>query len=697
MRTINNDMGKWILVGLITVVLLAGVGLRALFLTADPPTDITISGGIVGDAGQHSYGARNKILFERWSFDDWTPHVAAPVVNILINYPFYKLFGINLYSHRLIPVLFSSLALLFFAFMVYRLSGPLTCLLASTFVAFNYPIIIYSKAANRYFPMIFFFLIAVYFFTRGAGSRKTRFFIFSASCWLLAYLSQNHILYLLSLFLVLGIWWLIGKRIRLRHLAAFWVGVTASLTAWYLLLYLPHSHFFDFFVGHNKLVRRIGSPGQLFQNLLDNPFMNQMRSDPVVLLLAAVAVVLYVYFTLKREKDIPPLVELAAFWLMVGAAAHSIWGYRPTRFYLILIFPAAILAGWLLSHLVKNRYKIELNLAGILALISLPTALFFLGIIKYWRFLRFKIVNDYWWTASVPLFLLVLLLMLFRKRRGKLVYAGIAVTLTLSVALNLQFFLRWAAQREYGIVNTARVFGKVIPPSRVAGNWASLLSIGTPHQTHLLSGEMGVNWRRNFLKKHGIQYLLLTRGHFGNELREYRRFFKEEMSSAGLMALFRIYNTDVYLFSLFPGEESKNRLEWETFHRNRGTVVYDPAASQQMALELKQEEIKHPIRLAPSLFASWPEGAYRLTISAKGRFKGKIVFRQENEVIKQAFIKFNGSGYETIRIDPMPLGKEVFMTLHISRADTDISLDYLELESFTSARQTNFRNAGRGQ
>lgn len=665
---------------MITSVLLAGIVLRALFLTADPPTDITISGGIVGDAGQHSYGARNKILFDRWSFDDWTPHVAAPVINILVNYPVYKILGTNLVSHRLIPVLFSSLALLLVAFLVYRFIGPMACLLASTFAAFNYPIIIYSKAANRYFPMIFFFLIAIYFLLEGAGKQKQRFFIFSASAWFLAYLSQNHILYMLSLFLVLGTWWLIEKRILLRYLVALWGSIALFLTGWYLLLYMPHSHFFDFFVGHNKLVRRIGSPAQLIQNLLENPFMNQMRSDPIVLILAALAVVFYIYLTLKRKKDIPLLVEIAAFWLLLGAAAHSIWGYRPTRFYLILIFPAAMLSGWLLSELYERQLKIPTNLAGLVAFLSLPISLFFLGAIKYWRYFRFKMANDMSWKILAPLFLLMLFVVIFWKRRGRIIQILISIMMLLSVILNIHFFSRWADNRQYQIANTASVFGRVIPPSRVAGNWASLLSTGTPHQTHLLSGEMGVNWRKEFLKQHKVRYLLLTKGHFGNELREYRRFFKEEMSTAVPKALFRIYNTDVYLLALYPEKQPENRLEVETFNRDRGSVVFDALASQQMALKLKKDEVKRPLRLTTSQFAPWPDGSFHLRIYARGRFKGKIIFRKNEQISKQDFIKLDSDRYDSIRIGQVALAPDVVITLHISRAETDIALDYIELE-----------------
>ena len=45
-----NDKKK-ILLFLIVGIIASGIVLRGLFLVADPPSDLTVSGGLVGDAG----------------------------------------------------------------------------------------------------------------------------------------------------------------------------------------------------------------------------------------------------------------------------------------------------------------------------------------------------------------------------------------------------------------------------------------------------------------------------------------------------------------------------------------------------------------------------------------------------------------------------------------------------------------------
>ncbi len=678
MKRFKTGNNSYVFIIVILLILIAGVTLRALFLTADPPTDITISGGIVGDAGQHSYGARNKILFDQWSFADWTPHVAAPVVNILVNYPVFKIFGVNLTAHRLIPVVFSSLALLFLAFVMYRLLGQWACLIASFFVAFNYPLLIYSKTANRYFPSIFFFMVALYIFLRGVELKKGRYFFFSALAFILAYLSHNHILYLLTLFMALSVLWLILRRIRFRDFAIYWGSMIAFLGGWYVFLYMPNRVFFNFFVGHNKLVRKVGSLQVLLRNLWENPMMTQMRSDPVIWILAAVAIVFWAFLWFTKKKETPLLVEAAALWLLAGAAAHSIFSYRPTRFYLILVFPAAILAGWLLDGFIKRTHQFRWNAAGVIALLTLPVSLFFFGIIKFSQGLWPRVTANGWWAAGTLLIVAALIAIVAAKKNSVTVAATI-ILLILPMWLNSSFFYRWAVNREYNVANTIDVFGKVIPPSNVVGNWASLLSIGTPHRTHLLSGEMGVNWRRNFLKEQNIRYVLPTKGNFGNELREYRQFFRSEMEAARLMALFRIYNTDVPLFDLHPVEYDPQRIEGETLRRNAGRVAFDPSASQQMRLVIPKQNLNEPLRLQRDDITI-PAGNYQVIIAAQGRFKGKIVFFQGTKAVKAGLVIFSGKKNEFVTIDNVPLAGEFSCVIHVSRADSDsIYIDYVQL------------------
>jgi hypothetical protein len=670
-----TDKRKKFQILLICLIIISGIILRALFLVADPPSNLSISGALIGDAGQHSYGARNKILFNEWSFDDWKPYIGTPLVDVPINYIVYKIFGINFYSQRMIPLFFSSFALLFFCFVIYKYLGSLICLISSIFISFSYPIIIFSKVGNRYFPMIFFFIISLYFFIKGASKKKVFVFILSA----------------LFIF-VLGIIWLIEKKILFRHFIAYWASIFVFMTSWYLFLFLPNKHFFDFFIDHNKLVRNIVSLKQLFNNILSAPFLIQFRSDPIILIVSSVAISLYVYLRLTKPKDIPLFVEASVFWLLIGAAFHSIWGYRPTRFYIILIFPASLLAGWILSYFWKNRFKMKI-VPCIISLISIVMSLIFFGILKYIKFLRFTLFSNkvYFYIFVLLLLFAVFLLILFKQKRKIVLRSLTVLFLVTSFGLNIYYFFVWSKNREHKMVNISNTLSKSIPKSNIAGNWGSILSTGTPHKTHLLSGEMGVNWRKNFLlsgemgvnwrknflKEYNIKYLLLTKGRFANELREYINYFKKEISEAKRIAIFKIYNSEVYFLSLNNIANHKNRFEFESLKRNYGTVVYDPLASSNLVLRFEKKHLKNPIVLNIEN-GSLAKGDYILNISGKGDFKGFIVFKQEGRIINKRFLKFKSNKFESRRMSTLPIKDNLEIFIKVLRARGDIFLDYID-------------------
>ena len=194
---------------ILLLILFTGIIFRGVFITADPPPSISISGAPIGDAGQHSYGARNKILFDQWSFYRWKPYAWSPILNVPVSYWMYKTFGINFTTHRIIPVFFSSLLSIVFLIVIYRSMGFVTALFATAFLSYSYPLIIFSKIANRYLPVTFFFFLAIIFFYRGADEKKNHSFILSGFFMALALFTQLQVTYFLVLFMVMSILWLI--------------------------------------------------------------------------------------------------------------------------------------------------------------------------------------------------------------------------------------------------------------------------------------------------------------------------------------------------------------------------------------------------------------------------------------------------------------------------------------------------------
>jgi len=663
--------GNHALTKTIWLIVILGIILRIAFPLADPPTDLTISGAPVGDPGQHGYGARNCVLFGQWSFDDWKPHLGSPLISTALNWVTYHLFGVNFSTHKAVPIAFSILAFLAFLLLVRRRLSPRAVTAAAVFSALSYPLLMYSHTANRYMPMVFFFILSVHLFVRGVETDRTRDFVLSAVFFLCAYASQNHIMYMAGFFAVLSGFWLFRERVRFSRIAVFWGIVAGGVAAWYFLVFFPNQDFFAHFVAHNKLVRHIRGLDQLVANFLDNPFAGQFRNDIPLLLLAALGTTAGILMWLRR-RVLPPIVEAGIFWLVLSAGFHSIWSYRPTRFYLIPILGAALVGSWILDKLI-TRSRLRLKAWEWIALAAgLFLSLLLLGFRNYGHtFLKLAANHSVSaaWILAAAAFLLLLVFAPSRWRRT--VAVGL---LLIAAAVNLTRFVGWAAKREYRVTECADVLTRVLPPTRIAGNWASTLSIGGPHRTHLLSGEMGINWRPGFLGKHDIRYLLLTRGPFADEYREYMRLFSRQLRQARLAAVFPMYTAQVQLWRLYPDPDKANQIEMETLTRRPARVVFDPRASGRMSLRIPGNA-KLNIPLGATA-AGHPSAG--IALRARGRFRLRISLLENKNVLRRNLVLWNSRDYSTRGILDGPVPEGTTLEMRVTSRENDIRLDRID-------------------
>ena len=371
---------------IILVVLVAGTLLRLAYLTADPPPGREFGPSSQAHAGQYASASRQLVLFGQPCFGMDRFHVMSPLVTGL-NYLVYRIFGINLTSHRSLPALFSILCLLLFALLIYRYLGPLVCLFASLLLAFNFPILMFSKAATRIFPMVFFFVISLWLFLKGADKNRISFFIWSALFFCLSFLSRGTILYLILLFLVLGVVWLREKRLALSHLWAFFGVVAGVLVVWVIVLYLPNKEFINGVLQDNKTLRGISGIKQLLFNLTHFPFFSGFRSDPVLPVFTLFTGFLILREKIKKQLHLPPFVEMTLIWFLVGLVVHVPFSYSPLRFIVDLAFPASVLAAYGIKEIWVVRKNIRVDRDFILALFLIAILAVFLGIIPFFKLL----------------------------------------------------------------------------------------------------------------------------------------------------------------------------------------------------------------------------------------------------------------------------------------------------------------------
>lgn len=680
MRIINRKVSRdAILIISIGITIASGFFLRGIFLTADPPSDISISGGIIADPGQYAIGARNKVLFDRWSFAGWEPYAFSPLMHYL-NYVIYKFFGISYTTHKIIPLLFSSLTLLLLVFIVYRRFNPRQAFFTSIFFSFSYPVIIYSRFANREFPMAFFLLGAVYFFSEGARKQKSIYYVLSSLSFFLSFLSKGSGLFLLSLFMAVGLLWMIEKKTRFKELFYFGGIFFILSVGWYFAIYLPHKRVIDIFVGGNSSLRSLHGISQVIKNVWNSQFMICLRSDPFVLVTASLFILFYIYWKLIRKKDIDTLVELSAVWLGIGAFFHGIVSYRPTRFFVALLIPASILAGYMLELIWSRRIKVIANIRLILSFIIALVFFVFMGIIPYSRFLSagsglFKIY----------FFLFIILLLVISLTRSIPIaknFPGKAVVILVllsSFILNMTYYLRWAGRREYQAVHISYILDKALPPSRIAGNWASMLATGTRHKTYF-AWKGFFNWEKDFLEKYKIDYLLLITARFADEIGDYKSFFKDDFQRAHLLAGFRLFNAAVRLYSLNKNVNPR-RIEGESFNANKGSVMVENDSSEKMTLSLPFSQTPNLYRLTRNLSPGEWRGSGNLAVRAKGNFllKIRLISSDRSRAIEKILFFKNPHSYKVKELPVLSAESIKQIRLEIAKLNSVSCIDYLEL------------------
>ena len=151
-------------VGWMLAIAVAGLALRLVFPTADPPWATTV--GIVWhDEGAWVHNARNMALFGRWSEDAWNPMYIAPVFTGL-EYLSFAIFGVGLWQARLLSELAGAASVVLLAYGVRRIAGREAGVIAAALVATNYVYVMWNRAALMEASMVAFMVAAWYCYVR---------------------------------------------------------------------------------------------------------------------------------------------------------------------------------------------------------------------------------------------------------------------------------------------------------------------------------------------------------------------------------------------------------------------------------------------------------------------------------------------------------------------------------------------------
>lgn len=554
-----NSLSVWYFCIFIIFIIL--IAIRIYHLGADPPINLSSSGGLFGDEAALAHNARNKILFGQWITDDWNPIIYNPIFTIL-GYSFFYCFGVGLVQLRLVNVL-----IIFFSFILLFLTikengGKRIITICLLLLGFNYIFFIYSRLGLNDTFLIFPIVLTLYFWKKGLNNYPILFFagVSSFAC----YVTKASAVYFIIATLISLLFAVFQNYCKDRKIKTivipivyFFSGLLISFTIWYLLFYIP---FKNEFASVSMSWFNLAMPSnlsQLWKNLTSFTFLKHLSRTPIELIVCWCYAPLLVYDLIKNWKKVKPFEILIFCWLVGGYIAIGGLNYRPLRYFLPLIPPVCILASIVLNRVWEIGSNNKIKLTKILYLCIAST---------FWIYLLHKYCIGYRSILSnvLSFLLIALILSLFYflieklklfsfSSKGNNVFCIICRSAVISVILLALFingtqYLRWIRTVKYSVIDTSKDLGKRLDHAYIAGLWSPLATIENKHKA-LYVGNRWFNYKDTF-KKYPVTHLFLWDGNNKEELRFLNSAYPEIMKRAKLIKIYKIKGLPVRLYEI---------------------------------------------------------------------------------------------------------------------------------------------------
>ena len=529
--------------------------MRLAFLSADPPEDLSASGGIYFDEGNQCHNARNKVLFGRWSMDEWNDVLYSPVLT-MIKYGTFKLFGVGLAQERLVSVGFALASLLVFYLLLLHDFKPATALVGLLIFGVNYLLAMYQRVGLFETPVIF--LILLTFYLLSLGTRRLGYLFPAGVAAFSVYVFKNLFLYFLPVPLLCLAVWLAGKRVKERMswrrvgacMALLLAGYLVLFAAWFLIFYLPNRQWIEHAAGdYMKSLILPHSLSALAQNIRALPWRYYYAWMPITAVLALCAVPMLYRRLLRGGLAMAHLCFFGFFLAHTGFFLGL--SYRPLRYFLPVVPSLVWLAVCLLQRISRPpqpqparggwRYLPldSLWLAFALGACFVPLA-------------RAYVVNipapPLSWPYLVAAVAAVALYRLLARRIPRLpaktlwivlLAAGIAV-------VNLGRYATWVNRRQYQVRDISRDLGRKYTDAYIAGLAAPAFCLENRHKA-LFLWENFVNYKQPF-DNFPLTHAMLA--HYNKEIDYYFRKWPNIMGQANLLAVYNLKNIFMHFYAV---------------------------------------------------------------------------------------------------------------------------------------------------
>jgi 4-amino-4-deoxy-L-arabinose transferase-like glycosyltransferase len=590
-------------IALIVLVVLLLLSLRMIHPSADPPETLSTSGGPYGDPGGYAFHARNKILFGEWKIDDMNSPLYSSPIPALLTYLSFKLFGIGFFPMNLIPILFSCLTLIF-AFFILKdtLDNSLfLAVLGISFLGLNYLFLMYSRIANRVMPMIFFLILALFFFLK--GSRKRIWYSLAGVSTFLAFMTKSVCFYILGAFFVGFFVYLIlkwGLKNALVPLGFYMTGFLIGLLFWVIFIYIPHGNEIKDISSLNLpfLIPPKNVTRMLYYFWIRPSIL--LERAPVISLLSGFFLLLLFFRASQTPKKIRLIEWIMLFWLAISVIYFSIIQQRVPRHFIPQIIPMVFLSAWLIRDFLREES---------LTKPPKPKFVFGLGLFFWLLFPLSRILKSILeklptglsnlWIATVLLaalafFVTLVIVFLIRlwpedfqiSSSPFIRKSAVAVVFLGVIFFNARPYLEWALHPQFKLQNVSRDLGKAFDHAAISGLWAPVICLENKHRAHE-SYPGFVNDRKDFLDSFKITHVFASTAFNDFEVNYYRRNFPEAMREAKLVAKYHIWRASQLLYVLHPRSESagvEDYYEAETYTEPLGMPRYDPNSSGKFSV-----------------------------------------------------------------------------------------------------------------
>lgn len=543
------------------------VSLRCIFITADPPKDLSASGGYFADEGYWTHNARNKILFDEWSLDEWNNMYVSPILHVLTYLSFF-FGGVSLQTARLVPVILSITLVLLLSLVMYREKSQSGGLFLLLFLGLQYPFAIYNRIAIVETPAAFFLCLVIFFLS----FRSSVSMLCGGISLAFAYMTKTTVFFAVPAVLFLFLIELYSgcrRRELVRDIIYFAGGFIVPMVCWYFFIHLPSA---SLTAGYNEYYRGMLLPSTFWETVkavLTQRFHVFFNRTPLLLLLSHLSL-FFLFFEIKDRRRVPSRLEiLSSLFYVSGILFFALFLYRPLRYYVVLMAPMTIMSVFFLLRLSQEGFAwmgaILKGKRTVLFILWISYPLLTNGMLLVDRFVfDFHLLGSFFQTWPVVglwypgMFVIVLLslcmgfgiIMAVRHKGGSLFLLIrqhlLVLFFVVFISVQLCQWYPWISEPHYVVRSINEELGRLPLKGAFTGQWAGELCLETNHR--VIPVFKGFVNDSDPFERYQITYFLLWE-EYGHK----DSFFTDYPLIAARLILrktFRVKDSNVYFFEM---------------------------------------------------------------------------------------------------------------------------------------------------